>query len=78
MSTERRICWPSFDCTCLEGGCGYCNMSPFRKVSTIERAVNAGKGNPTNRGNGSPGDLQRSLEYGKRHSFNNAETREKS
>jgi hypothetical protein len=53
-------------------------MSPFRKVSTIERAVNAGKGNPTNRGNGSPGDLQRSLEYGKRHSFNNAETREKS
>ncbi|QDF18300.1 hypothetical protein SEA_DAKITI_87 [Gordonia phage Dakiti] len=32
----RRICWPTPDATCLEGGCGYCNMEKFRAISTIE------------------------------------------
>lgn len=37
MITERRICWPDPDATCLEGGCIYCNEHPFRSVKTILR-----------------------------------------
>lgn len=31
----RRICWPTPDVCCLEGGCGYCNERPFRSLRTI-------------------------------------------
>lgn len=32
---KRRICWPYPDAVCLQGGCGYCNLSPFRSVGTL-------------------------------------------
>ena len=73
---QRRICWPSFDCTCLEGGCSYCNTYRFRDVAGILRAVKRGSGRPVNRGNGKPGDLMWSFRFGERHGWNNAEARE--
>ena len=72
---QRRICWPDFDCTCLEGGCGYCNDNRFRSVSSIDRAIEQGKGVATNRGTGAKGDLRKSFDYGQRHRWNNAESR---
>ncbi len=35
--SRRRICWPDPDATCLEGGCGYCNLNRFRSLRTIEK-----------------------------------------
>lgn len=72
---QRRICWPDFDATCLEGGCHYCNGNRFRNVSSIEQAVKAGKGHARNRGNGTAADLEWSLRYGRRHNWHNAESR---
>lgn len=72
---QRRICWPDFDCTCLEGGCGYCNSHPFRNVSAIEKAIEGDMGTPFNRGNGSTGDLRRSFEWGRSHNWSNADSR---
>lgn len=66
---QRRICWPDFDRTCLEGGCGYCNKNPFRNVTSIERAVKRGKGL------GAIADLQRAFDYGLKHNWHNAESR---
>lgn len=34
---QRRICWPDPDWCCLEGGCGYCNMGPFKNIGEIQR-----------------------------------------
>lgn len=72
---QRRICWPSFDLTCLEGGCGYCNSYRFRDVQSILRAVKRGLANAVNRGNGTEGDPMKSFRYGERHWWNNAEHR---
>lgn len=69
---QRRICWPDFDATCLEGGCGYCNTNRFRDVAAIERAVKRGLGS---RGNGTDADLEKAFKWGVRHHFANAETR---
>lgn len=77
VDEQRRICWPDFDCTCLEGGCGYCNEHPFRSVSTIEGAIERDMGTSFNRGDGSPGDLRESLNWGMRHNWCNAESRSK-
>jgi hypothetical protein len=34
---SRRICWPTPDAVCLQGGCGYCNDSRFRSLNTIRK-----------------------------------------
>lgn len=39
MNLQRRICWPTPDATCLEGGCSYCDDEPFVALSTINRYV---------------------------------------
>ena len=80
MTTEgtpqRRICWPVFDCTCLEGGCGWCNDSRFRNVSSIERAVRSGQAQPYHRGTGDKiFDPAQSFRRGQRHGWGNAESR---
>ena len=35
---RRRICWPTFDLTCLQGGCIYCDDNPYRAEAKIRRA----------------------------------------
>jgi hypothetical protein len=72
---ERRICWPSPDATCLEGGCGYCNDSPFRKVSTIENYAKRA-GIVPNRGIGEKQAID-AFRYGAGAGWNNAESRVK-
>lgn len=62
MKPQRRICWPP-DEVCLEGGCLFCNDSPYRYVSAIEDyAIEHG--------------MLEAFDYGKRHGWNNAEIRE--
>jgi hypothetical protein len=75
MAQERRICWPNPDATCLEGGCGYCNENPFRKVSTIENYAKK-SGIVQNRGIGEK-DALVAFNNGWRDNWNNAESREK-
>jgi hypothetical protein len=70
---ERRICWPDPDATCLNGGCGWCNTYPFRKLSTIERYA-ARAGVLPHRGNGED-DAVVALRYGSNNDFFNVETR---
>lgn len=36
MITQRRICWPDPDATCLNGNCGFCNNHPYRRLAEIE------------------------------------------
>jgi hypothetical protein len=33
--TSRRICWPTPDTVCLEGGCMYCNQHRYIPISWI-------------------------------------------
>jgi hypothetical protein len=35
MMKRRRICWPTPDEVCLQGGCLYCNDRPFRTLLQI-------------------------------------------
>jgi len=70
---ERRICWPDPDATCLNGGCGWCNTYPFRKITTISRYARKA-GILPHRGNGED-DAMHALQYGVRHEFFNVETR---
>lgn len=74
---QRRICWPDFDCTCLEGGCEWCNTHPFRNVGLIRRIIKKGGGHAYNRGDGSPGNLMKSFFDGMHHKWRNAESRVK-
>lgn len=32
-----RICWPTPDATCLEGGCGYCQYAKPRSLTVVVR-----------------------------------------
>jgi hypothetical protein len=58
---KRRICWPTLDAVCLEGGCVWCNDNPFfRSVSDIPD-------DDTNR--------IKAFGFGKRDDWHNAETR---
>jgi hypothetical protein len=66
---QRRICWPDFDNTCLEGGCQYCNGNPFRSVASIERAVQR------RADQNADGGLMQSFDRGHRHRWGNAESR---
>jgi hypothetical protein len=73
---QRRICWPNPDCTCLEGGCGYCNEYRFRNVSSIERAVHRGEVQPHHRGTGDRVyDPMIAFRNGERNDWHNAESR---
>ncbi|HEX4502160.1 MAG TPA: hypothetical protein VH187_13570 [Scandinavium sp.] len=71
---ERRICWPEFDATCLEGGCMYCNDNPFKSLNAIRSKVLKMKVTH-NRGDGKERDSMDALMYGIRHNFFNADTR---
>lgn len=33
--TYRKICWPTPDAVCMQGGCGYCNDNPMRSIITV-------------------------------------------
>ncbi len=72
---QRRICWPQFDATCLEGGCLYCNDHPFKNISTIQRAVLQGQGQARNRGNGAPANLETAFFWGLGNGWCNAQSR---
>lgn len=74
---QRRICWPSFDLTCLEGGCGYCNGHRFRNVESIRKAVERGQASNWNRCTpAAPDDSpMRSFDYGRRRAWGNADSR---
>jgi hypothetical protein len=71
---QRRICWPEFDATCLEGGCGYCNDNPYRSMRSIERKAKK-MGTTYNRGNGKKRDPMEAFQYGRDHHWNNADSR---
>lgn len=58
--TSRRICWPTPDGVCLEGGCLYCNDNPFIPISWIRNYAAR---------NGLIADFARGAEM----NFNNAE-----
>lgn len=73
MITHRRICWPTPDATCIEGGCGYCNMEKFRAMSTIFRYAKTAGVLP-NRGLGEK-EAMTAFNYGLEHDFFNAEVR---
>lgn len=70
----RRICWPNPDATCLEGGCGYCNDSPFRAITQIRKYAQSA-GQVPNRGNDKTQDAVDAFNYGYKHHFWNAEVR---
>jgi len=70
---ERRICWPNPDATCLHGGCGYCNYSPFRSLAQIDRYARRAGVLP-HRGKGYE-DARKALQYGLANQFFNVETR---
>jgi hypothetical protein len=40
-SDKRKICWPVFDRTCLEGGCLWCSEGRLVQLDTIRRKVSA-------------------------------------
>jgi hypothetical protein len=42
-SDKRKICWPVFDATCLEGGCISCPYGRFIQIDTIRRKVSASR-----------------------------------
>lgn len=71
MITHRRICWPKPDATCLEGGCGYCDMAEFRAVSIIRRYAETAGVLP-NRGLGEQ-DAMTAFRFGLEHDFFHAE-----
>lgn len=73
MITHRRICWPTPDATCLEGGCGYCNMDKFRTVSSIRRYAETAGVLP-NRGLGEQ-DAMTAFHCGLENDFFHAEIR---
>jgi hypothetical protein len=75
MAQERRICWPDFDATCLEGGCVYCNDNPFRKVVDISRRCENNADLP-NRGNGTTTPARDAFAWGWAHGWCNAEVRD--
>lgn len=68
--TERRICWPEPDATCLEGGCIHCDGHPFRKLSVIERYA-ARAGQLPNRYGDETQDAMRAHAYGLKHRWCN-------
>jgi hypothetical protein len=71
---ERRICWPTPDATCLNGGCIWCDESPFRTLTTIERYARKAGVLP-HRGHGED-DALHAYQYGlRRDFFNRVETR---
>lgn len=63
---RRRICWPEFDATCLEGGCIHCDDHPYRSMTTIERAARA-MGTTKNRYGDEVVDAVAAYEYGRTH-----------
>lgn len=71
--SQRRICWPNPDATCLEGGCIHCNEHPFRTLGSIMRyAWRAGTLPQRAQGEKEAWDAYR---YGYNGNFYNAETR---
>jgi len=71
--TKRRICWPDPDATCLQGGCGYCNLSPYRSLTTI-RAYARTAGVLRHRGRGQE-DALSAFNYGLQHDFFNVDAK---
>lgn len=72
--TERRICWPDFDATCLEGGCLHCDGHPFRPIAVIKEKAEA-MGMTTNRYGNGVVNAMAAFRYGQKHDWNNAESR---
>jgi hypothetical protein len=70
---SRRICWPTPDATCLNGGCGYCNDYPFRSMRVLV-AYARRTGRIHHRAAGSE-DATEALQYGLVRQFLNAEVR---
>jgi hypothetical protein len=72
MSERRRICWPSPDATCLEGGCLYCNDHPYRSVATIRAWAQQ---TPTirNRGDRQTRSAMEAFQWGEQHHWGNAD-----
>lgn len=73
MTTKRRICWPTPDATCLEGGCTYCDENPFRSLGEI-RAYAETAGVLPNRAIGERAALA-AFEWGLDNNFPYAEKR---
>lgn len=73
MISQRRICWPKPDATCLHGGCIYCNGHPYRSVSSI-RAYAESAGVLPHRGIGEQEGLSAYL-VGLEHDFYNADSK---
>lgn len=71
--TKRRICWPTPDATCLEGGCIHCDESPFRTLREIHAYAETAGVLP-NRGIGEKHALA-ALEWGLDNNFPYAEKR---
>lgn len=69
----RRICWPDPDATCLHGGCIYCNMHPYRKITTI--SAWADKAGMVNHRGGQRVDAAVAFREGYNAGFYNADTK---
>jgi hypothetical protein len=57
---RRRICWPTPDSVCLQGGCLWCNDYPFRTLREVRQYAFAN-------------DMLAALNYGERQFFLNTE-----
>lgn len=69
----RRICWPTPDATCLQGGCGWCNLSPYRSLNDI-MAYAKTAGDLHHRAKGHQNAVQ-ALEWGIKNGFPRADVR---
>ena len=61
-----RICWPSPDATCLEGGCIHCSDARPRPLAVVERWAESA-GHVVNRGSRTTTDAADALKYGLEH-----------
>lgn len=60
----RKICGPTYDAVCLQGGCGYCNSGRWRKIDILEKEVKTKYPH-----------LWNDFVWGKRHNFANADVK---
>jgi len=66
---SRKICWPTPDATCLEGGCGWCEFGVWKTLDQVE-AYASKAGVLKNRGIGEKPAMQ-AYRYGLDRDFHN-------